>query len=522
MMLWYHRPLILLLLFGLLSALRLSAPTDLLEGDQVKQVGYVMDILAHSDWIVQYEINGQVATKPPLYNWLAAGFCTLFGTHAEWVMKLPSFLAAIGVLTCLYLLGSHWFDERVGFYACLTCIASHHFSKLMWFARTDMLMSFLVLLSITLLVRLRWIWWKSPLIGLFVGLAGLTKGPLGPLLFLIFLLAWGWHHGALRSRLGWKRLLPGLFVCLLICGSWLTAALQLPRFEQTAIRWQLGERMTDPDKVRSVFYYIGHLATRIAPWPILAVIGAWMSRRRPEHRQVQFIVLWFALFFIAFSLIPVKRHDHLFPVYPAVFLLAGLGLRYLVEPVLTTEAFWLMYPLSATLVAAPVVLPWVKQPNVSSMIAGAFICGAGAGWCFLKRQRVSFAVVAAGLICLHGVYHHWLHLEGRADYGQVLAFVKHVRCTVPPEDKVVVFYAHPLIAYELDQHIRLQDPDELKAAQPQYVIMPDYYKDVISQATRWTFTPLGDMTIQPREDRATLYRVAPQLQLSSDPERMVR
>lgn len=521
-MLWYHRPLILVMLFGLLAVLRITAPSDLLEGDQVKQIGYVMDILHHGDWIVQYEINGEVATKPPLYNWLATGFCTLFRTHAEWVMKLPSLLASIGLLICLYVLGRHWFDERVGFYACVACIASHHFSKLMWFARTDMLLSFLVLLPITLLVTLRWKWWKSPLIGVIVGLSGLTKGPIGPLLFGLFLIAWGWHHDALRSRLGWRRLLPGLTLCLLICGVWLGAAWQLPRFEHTAIHWQLGQRMNDPEKARSFFYYIGHLVTRIAPWPFLAAIGYWMSRRRIEWRTAQFVLLWFVLFFIVFSIIPVKRHDHLLPVYPAVFLLAGLGLRYLVEPVVTTEAFWLMYPLSAILVASPILFPWTQQSNVSAMIAGAFICGTGAGWCFLKRQRVSFAVVAAGLICLHGVYHHWLHGSGRADYDQVLAFVEHVRCQVPPEDKVVVFYAHPLIAYELDQHDRLPDPEHLIASKPQYVIAPDYFKELITEKTHWNLTPLGDMTILPREDRATLFRIEPPLQLSSDPGRTVR
>jgi hypothetical protein len=247
-----------------------------------------------------------------------------------------------------------------------------------------------------------------------------------------------------------------------------------------------------------------------------------MSRRRIERRDAQFLLLWFVLFFVVFSLIPVKRHDHLFPVYPAVFLLAGLGLRYLVEPVLTTEAFWLMYPLSAILVASPVLFPWTQQSNVAAMITGAFICGAAAGWCFLKRQRISFAVVAAGLICLHGVYHHWLHRSGRADYDQILAFVDHVRCNVPPEDKVVVFYAHPLIAYELNQHERLQDPEQLVASHPQYVITPDYFKDLILEKTNWNLTPLGDMTILPREDRATLFRVDPPLQLSSDPGRTVR
>lgn len=519
---WYHRPFILVMLFGLLAVLRMTAPTDLLEGDQVKQVGYVMDILHHGDWLVQYEINGDVSTKPPVYNWLAASFCLIFDTHAEWAIKLPSMLAAGGLLVCLYVLGCHFFDERVAFYACLTCIASHHFSKLMWFARTDMLLAFFVLLAITLLVRLPWSWWKSPLIGVVVALAALTKGPLGPALFGLFLAAWGWHHDALRSRVGWRRFLPGLATCLVISGVWLVVACQMPRFEHTAIHWQLGERMADPEKARPFYYYIGHLLTRIAPWPILAGIGFWMSRRRNEWTNAQFVMTWFVLSFVLLSLIPIKRHDHLLPIYPAVFLLAGLGLRYLVEPVLTTQAFWVMYPLSAALVASPVLFPWANQTPVIAMISGGFICGAAASWCFLKRQRISLAVVAAGLICMHGVYHHWIHRSGRADYNQVLAFVSQVRHQVPPGEKLVVFYAHPLIAYELNQHVRLQDPEELLAAQPQWVIMPDYFRDRITEENHWQLTPQADMTILPREDRATLFKIERPSQLSSHPERSVR
>src|SRR5262245_39385937 len=99
-MVWYHRPVLLVMLFGLLAVLRITAPTDLLEGDQVKQVGYIMDILHHGDWLVQYEINGDVSTKPPVYNWLAASFCLIFDTRAEWAIKLPSLLAAGGLLIC--------------------------------------------------------------------------------------------------------------------------------------------------------------------------------------------------------------------------------------------------------------------------------------------------------------------------------------------------------------------------------------------------------------------------------------
>lgn len=518
----YHRPVILALLFGLLLILRLTAPSDLLEGDQNKQVGYVMDILHHGNWLLQYEITGEVSTKPPLYNWLAAATCLIFDTHAEWAMKLPSLLAAIGLLICLYSLGQYFFDERAAFYACMSCIASHHFSKLMWFARTDMLVSFLVLLAITLTVRVRWYWWKTFLVGFVVGLSFLAKGPIGPALCLSFLLAWGWHHDALRSTVNWRRFAPGAAFCLVLCLAWLIAVWQMPRFEQTAVQWQLGQRMLDPEKAKPFYYYLGHVVTRVAPWPLLAGIGYWLSRKRTEATTARFVLVWFLAFFVLFSLIPVKRHDHLMPVYPAMFLLAGLGLRYLVEPVLRTEAFWVMYPLSAVLVASPILVPFVKSLSAAWIISGSFVCGAASGWCFLKRQRISMAVVAAGLVCAHGIYHHCLNQLGRADYDQLRQFANKIRGEVPPEDKVVVFYAHPLIAYELDQHVRIQDPQELQLQRPQWVIMPDYFADMITEKTNWRLHSGSSLTIPPREDRATLFRVEPPAALSSHPERTVR
>ena len=500
---------------------RISAPSDLLEGDQVKQIGYVMDILHHGHWVVQYEITGEVATKPPLYNWLAAGICLLFETTAEWAMKLPALLSAMVFVVSLFRLARRLFDERVAFYAVLCCIASHHFAKLMWFARTDMLLAACVMGFASAVVNWRWTWWKSLGLGLLAGLSFLAKGPLGPALCGLFLLAWGHHHGALRSLVGWKRLLPGVAVCLAVSGAWLWAAWGLPNFKHTVIDWQLGARMVDPDKARPFYYYIGHLFTRIAPWPCVALCGVWLARRRTDWPQVTLLLVWFGLSFLLLSLVPVKRHDHLLPVYPAMFVLAGLGLRYLVEPVVTPEAFWVLYPLSAGLAATPMLVVWSPTPMTSGLIAVAFTCGAIATWCYLRRARVSLAVVLAGVVCVHGLYHHWWYGTGRSDYAQLRTFVEAVRQTAPDSHAVVVFQAHPLIAYELGQHEILPTIPDLSDRRPDWVIMPDYFAPVVSEQTGWHLTQQAEMTLLPREDRATLYRVEPPAQLSSRPDRAV-
>jgi len=352
-------------------------------------------------------------------------------------------------------------------------------------------------------------------------LSFLAKGPLGPVLFLMFLIAWGQEEGALLSWASWKRILPGTLVCLFIAGVWLALAWQAPNFKHTAIDWQLGSRMLDPEKARPFYYYVGHLFTRIAPWPILAIAAVWLARRREEWPQVVFLLIWFGLSFAVLSLVPVKRHDHLLPVYPAVFLLAGLALRYLVEPVVAPSAFWLLYPPSAGLVATPLLLIWAPTPLTQALIGGAFTSGAIATLCYVRRYRVSLAVVLTGLICLHGLYHHWWHTAGRSDYSRLLSFVEQIHADAPPPADVIVFQAHPLIAYELQQHEILPTIQDLAQRRPGWVIMPDYFAPVVAEQTGWRLTPHAQMTLEPREDRATLYFVAPPAQLSSHPERHV-
>lgn len=51
--------------------------------------------MEYNQHYVAPEINGDpYYKKPPLYNWILLGFFKLFGSHAEWVVRLPSLLSA--------------------------------------------------------------------------------------------------------------------------------------------------------------------------------------------------------------------------------------------------------------------------------------------------------------------------------------------------------------------------------------------------------------------------------------------
>lgn len=511
-----RRLAVLVSLFLVLICLRVTGPSDLLEGAQPKQVGYVMDILIRGNWLLQYEVTGEVATKPPLYNWLAAGFCLLFGTEDEWAIRLPSLLAGIGLLICLHQLAARYFDRRVAFYAVLACIASHHFAKLTWFARTDMLMTAILYLSILLQVQLPPSRWKPWILGLLNGLNVLTKGPIGPLLFVLFLLLWSKEHELLRSRNAWKRFGIGSAVCLVLSGLWCWLVWDLPQFKEQVIFWQLGSRMSEPSRNRALLIPVGHLFSRIAPWPIFALSALWMAWRQRDRRQeIKFVALWGAAFLLVFCLIPTKRHDHLLPVYPPFFILAGVALEQLLGPILMPRARWVMLPAVSVLILVPLLFPWVDQPQVWGLVAAAFLCGSIAFLLYVRGTRNSFVVAMLGVICMHGIYHHEFHQDGRADYQELLGFIKQVKTLVPPKTDIPVYEAHPLISYQLHQHDRYPTPESLRDRHPEWVIAPKSRRQELSRALGVELIEMAGMTLEPRDSQATLYR----LQSASDPLR---
>jgi 4-amino-4-deoxy-L-arabinose transferase-like glycosyltransferase len=62
--------------------------------------------------------------KPPLYNWLLLGFFRLFGAAEEWVIRLPTVLALLGMGAALYYFVSRRLGRGLGAAAALAFITS--------------------------------------------------------------------------------------------------------------------------------------------------------------------------------------------------------------------------------------------------------------------------------------------------------------------------------------------------------------------------------------------------------------
>ena len=213
---------------------RLVAPNDLYRKDQGKTMAYTVDVIVNGRFSLPRDPIFQPATKPPLYNWLAAAFCGPTGIYDEWAHKLPSLAGALVVAAMVFAWSRRRFAATFGAtdalllatFAATIWIASKSTILLLYIARPDMLQAACLVgawlaghaaLSMpTKREATRW----AVLFWLAVTAAAMAKGPAAIYPIVYVLLAAPLLFGSWR-RLANLRWIPGLAVLLGTVGLWL-------------------------------------------------------------------------------------------------------------------------------------------------------------------------------------------------------------------------------------------------------------------------------------------------------------
>jgi 4-amino-4-deoxy-L-arabinose transferase-like glycosyltransferase len=412
---------ILLILVSLVAVIRVTAPSDLSTGDQPLQAAYVRDITERGAWIVQHLEDGSPATKPPLYNWLAAVPILLAGTTSDFLLKLPSLLAGLLTLLLTWSIARQVAGERAALFAGVLLVCSTMFSKQIYFARTDMLLTLFVVGQIWAALRVRPVaYW------VFAALALLTKGPIGIAIPLLALLVWWWREGALRERARAMHLVPGLLLSLIPLAAWFAAALWQGGeevWQQLVVRETL-DRFADGSKSKEhkhLLYYVPHFFARMAPAAFFAAAAlfALRSRRDPADRPLFAAAWWFLVPFVMLSLVPSKRVDRLFPIFPAVCILAAWALDRWFSGERVRGMAPALYSIAGAMVLAGIAVVF-GIPTGVSVIAGVLLLTAGAAMLFAVRRRVAHVFLGAlafAMLVIIAVYQHQLSQPVRAEDG---------------------------------------------------------------------------------------------------------
>ncbi len=338
---------LLALLATALFAIRVTGPSDLMDNDQLKPAHYVHDAVLNGNWIVQRDVSGDIASKPPLQVWLAALVSIPLGRAHWFTLALPSL---VGV--CMTAYASAWFagrlrprDSLAPLVAGMLVLVSMMGTKQVALVRTDALFGGLI--ALTAMYGYRASRSECSWVFFWIGaaLATLTKGPLGLLVPALGLVARPWRdpggrRGSIRAHAA------GAMCYILLAGGWFALAWMTagePFIEKVIGRELVGHAVESGKGAPPVVhayktwgYYLWWYAPA-APLALLALLmrDRWLpapdgdTGEASEHtRLVRTLAWWMLGGVVLFSLFPHQRADLLTPVWAPTAAIASCALLH--------------------------------------------------------------------------------------------------------------------------------------------------------------------------------------------------
>lgn len=324
-----------------------------------------MSMLGDGNWILPVNNGDEIAFKPPLLHWLVAAFSWLLGGISEFTSRLPSALAATGMIVGTFAFFARRKGTTEGMLTALLLLTCFEVHRAAMTCRVDMLLAALMVGALFCLYR----WGERGLRGvpltaiLCLAGAALTKGPVGIVLpcAAVALYLWLTRRATFLSLL-WKFALVAV-VALLPLLLWYYAAYLQPHggdrflaliYEENVLRFT--GKMSYASHENPWYYNVMTVLTGMLPYTIAALCalplclralsrkckgGLWQKLRtaRPldAWRRLDaadgFALMAFIVIFVFYCIPASKRSVYLLPLYPFVCyftarLLIALGERH--------------------------------------------------------------------------------------------------------------------------------------------------------------------------------------------------
>lgn len=328
--------LLLLALSALLFLLGLGT-LGLTDRDEGSNAEAAREMVASGDWITP-TLNGVPRFAKPVFTyWLGAASYLAFGI-SEFTARLPSALFGMALVLMQYAFASRILGPTIGFRAALILLLNLEMLAIGRMVLTDMVMMFFTTLSIFCFVLAMWgdgkakRWYWGFYAGM--GLAMLTKGPVGILIPLLAIVPYLWLTQRWRDVLKECRPLTGALVMLAIAAPWYTAMFLLhgSGYADSA----RGDTLTRFFSIigghgGTVLFYIPILLLGFFPWSGFlpaTLVEALRKSRNPSaqtpQRHLQILcAVWVVAVFVFFTLSATRLPHYIAPLFPAAALLVA-------------------------------------------------------------------------------------------------------------------------------------------------------------------------------------------------------
>ena len=343
--------LLLFVLAGCLFFVGLGS-LPLLEPDEGRNAEVAREMLASGDWATPHYDGLPYLDKPPVFFWLVASSFKLAGLH-EWSARAPSALMGLSLLLLAWFLARRMFGDftaaRSGVIIA-TAPLIIVFSRLVIF---DMTLAFFVTLAMASFWFAEGAEFRRSgldvLMFLAMGLATITKGPVGFLMPLLSITIYQALRGKLRElkRLRWGL---GSAVFLATVLPWfISISLRHPDFPRYALLEESLARFSGGLVHRrgGLLYYFPVYLVGFFPWSIFLLWAGWNRHKRwkeirlEQNRSTLYLLTWLAVTFAFFSLSRSQLPGYFLPAIVPLGILMGKAWDDVASPGAIRSPDWL-------------------------------------------------------------------------------------------------------------------------------------------------------------------------------------
>jgi 4-amino-4-deoxy-L-arabinose transferase-like glycosyltransferase len=438
-----HRAALCTIAVAVLYLIGLGRPA-LWEPDEGRYAEIAREMLATGDYVTPRNDWVRYFEKPPLVYWLTAGSLRLFG-HNEFAVRCQAAIFSAGQVGITEALGEALFGVTAGLFAAIALALSPLFFVFARFATPDPALAFFFAAALTAFYAAA----SAPPFGRGCGrnymiiaaamlaLGTLTKGPVALVLAGAIALVWLITEGRSRESfdIPW---LACIAVYLAITLPWFViAARRNPNFLHFfVIHEHLHRYLENTEHGWGSWFFIPVVIAGTWPWFYFVPIGL---RATPPHGSdasaevlpihrgaLSFLLLWFAIIFVFFSIPRSKLGEYILPGLPPLSIIAGFGLARLIESSRSGRILLSLFIINGIIVVAAVAAAIFLGARFSpalriDLIAAVIALCAGSGLaCLAARFRSPHLITTAlafGLLAMMASM-----MKGREDAASMYSY----------------------------------------------------------------------------------------------------
>jgi 4-amino-4-deoxy-L-arabinose transferase-like glycosyltransferase len=311
------------LFFFHLGNMALTDPDETFYGQTAKEM------LNRNEWSTPYLYGKPQFEKPIFFYWMVEASYRIFGVN-EFAARLPSAVFGMAGIIAVFFLGSLLYDKRIGILAAVILATNVEYIILSRACITDMALGTFILFGMLFFLH-GYIKDKPAFYSLSAAafaFAVLTKGPVGLALpglsiLLYLVITGGLVKFIKRSKLYWP-----LLIFIAIAAPWYILMYKVhgqPFIDEFFGFRNMNRFLVPEHKIGSQFYYyVPVVFGALFPWSVFLPLALWRSlesafdKSSPGRSNSIFLILWFLVIFIFFSISGTKLATYIFPTFAAL------------------------------------------------------------------------------------------------------------------------------------------------------------------------------------------------------------